>query len=69
MKPLLVLLGAFGILLLFTKILLGNFEFALSGRIAMSVMLAFTAVAHFAFARGMAMSYPALFRTKPELFI
>jgi uncharacterized membrane protein len=58
MKPLLVLLGAFGISLLVMKILQGNFEFALSGRIAMSVMLVFTAVAHFAFARGMAMMLP-----------
>jgi uncharacterized membrane protein len=58
MKPLIVLLGAFGISLLVTKILYGNFEFTLSGRMAMSVMLVFTAVAHFAFTRGMAMMLP-----------
>jgi len=66
MKPLIVLLGAFGIALLVTKILYGNFEFALSGRIAMSAMLVFTAVAHFAFTKGMVMMLPGFIPYKTE---
>ena len=66
MKPLIVLLSAFGISLLATKILHNNFEIALSGRIAMSVMLVFTAIAHFAFAKGMAMMLPGFIPYKTE---
>jgi uncharacterized membrane protein len=66
MKPLIVLLGAFGIALLVTKILYGNFEFALSGRIAMSAMLVFTAVVHFAFTKGMVMMLPGFIPYKTE---
>jgi len=58
MKPLIVLLSVFGISLLVTKMLYGNFEFALSGRIAMAAMLLFTAIAHFIFTKGMAMMLP-----------
>lgn len=67
MKPLIVLLAVFGIALLVTKIRYGNFEYALSGRIAMSVMLLFTAVAHFAFTRGMAMMLPDFIQYKTEV--
>jgi uncharacterized membrane protein len=66
MKPLLVLLSVFGISLLVTKIFRDNYEFALSGRIAMSVMLVFTAVAHFAFTKGMAMMLPDFIPYKTE---
>ncbi len=66
MKPLLVLLGVFVISLLATKLLYRNFEFALSGRIAMSVMLMFTAFAHFMFAKGMAMMLPNFIPYKTE---
>lgn len=58
MKPLIVLLSVFSISLLVMKMLYANFEFALSGRIAMSAMLLFTAVAHFVFTKGMAMMLP-----------
>ena len=58
MKPLIVLLSVFAISLLYTKILQGNYKLALSGRIAMSVMLGFTAVAHFVFTKSMAMMLP-----------
>jgi uncharacterized membrane protein len=58
MKPLIVLLSVFAVSLLMTKFVRGNFELALSGRIAMSAMLIFTAVAHFAFTKGMAMMLP-----------
>ena len=58
MKPLIVLLVSFLIALMGTKLALHNFDIALSGRIAMSTMLAFTAIAHFAFTRGMEMMIP-----------
>lgn len=67
MKPLIVLITAFTISLLVTKILRGNFEVALSGRIAMSVMLMFTAVAHFIFTKGMAMMLPDFIPNKIEI--
>ena len=58
MKPLIVLLSVFAISLLTIKIMSGNYEIASSGRIAMSVMLVFTAIAHFAFTKGMGMMLP-----------
>ncbi len=58
MKPLIVLLTVFAISLLTTSITLGHVAFALSGRIAMSAMLVFTAMAHFAFTKGMSMMLP-----------
>lgn len=66
MKPLIVLLGVFGISLLVTKIFRGSFEFALSGRMAMSAMLVFTAVGHFVFTEGMAMMLPDFIPYKTE---
>lgn len=67
MKPLIVLLVVFGLSLLVTKFIHGNFEFALSGRIAMSVMLVFTAIAHFAFTKGMAMMLPDFIPYKTQM--
>ncbi|MDX6182844.1 hypothetical protein SGQ44_11035 [Flavobacterium sp. Fl-77] len=67
MKPLLVLLSVFVLSLLVTKIGRGNFEFALSGRIAMAAMLAFTAIAHFVFTKGMAMMLPDFVPYKIQL--
>lgn len=66
MKPLIVLLSVFAVSLLTTKFVRGNFELALSGRIAMSAMLAFTAVAHFSFTKGMAMMLPDFIPFKTE---
>jgi uncharacterized membrane protein len=67
MKPLIVLLSVFAISLVATKIFRGNYEFALSGRIAMSAMLIFTAVAHFTFTKGMAMMLPDFIPYKIEI--
>jgi uncharacterized membrane protein len=67
MKPLIVLLTVFVISLITTKLLRGNLEYALSGRIAMSAMLLFTAVAHFLFTSGMAMMLPDFIPYKTEL--
>lgn len=66
MKPLIVLLSVFAVSLAVNKIFRGNYEFALSGRIAMSVMLLFTAIAHFVFTKGMAMMLPDFIPYKTE---
>ena len=58
MKPLIVLVVVFLISVITIKFVRGQYDFALSGRIAMSVMLLFTAVAHFAFTKGMSMMIP-----------
>jgi len=58
MKPLLVLLGAFLASLIILKLGFGEFDYSLSGRIAMSVMLLFTSIGHFAFSKGMILMMP-----------
>lgn|SRR5690606_4746981 len=58
MKPLFVLLGVFIACLLITKLIRGNYEIALSGRIALSAMLVFTAIGHFIFTKGMSLMMP-----------
>lgn len=67
MKPLIVLFSAFAIFLLVLKIFKGRYEFGLSGRIAMSAMLLFTAIAHFAFTKGMEMMLPSFIPYKTEV--
>lgn len=66
MKPLIVLLSVFVTSIFVTKLFRDNFEFALAGRIALSAMLAFTAVAHFVFTKGMAMMLPDFIPYKTE---
>ena len=58
MKPLIVLLVSFVVSLLIIKAVRGQYEFALSARIAMAIMLVFTSIAHFMFNKGMAMMMP-----------
>ncbi|EKF55149.1 membrane protein [Galbibacter marinus] len=58
MRPLFVLLGVFIACLLITKLIRGNYEIALSGRIALSAMLVFTAIGHFIFTKGMSLMMP-----------
>jgi len=67
MKPLIVLLSVFVLSLSITKICYHEFEIALSGRIAMSAMLVFSAIGHFAFTKGMAMMLPAFVPYKKEM--
>ncbi|OHT45200.1 DoxX family protein [Flavobacterium tructae] len=55
METLIVLLGVFVITLLFIKLISKKIEIFQSARIAMAVMLVFTAVSHFVFTKGMAM--------------
>lgn len=58
MMVLFLLLGAFLIALILLKLIKGNWNFPLSGCIAMSVMLLFTALGHFLFPKGMEMMIP-----------
>lgn len=67
MKPLIVLLVVFGLSILATGIFGGGIDVSLSGRIAMSVMLLFTAMGHFKFTRGMAMMLPGFIPFKTAM--
>lgn len=67
MKPLFVLLGAFVIALFATKLFTSTYDYPLAGRIAMSVMLLFTAASHFIFTKGMAMMVPGFVPYKTEM--
>lgn len=67
MKPLIVLIIAFGLSVLVIKLTTHKYRFLLSGRIAMSVMLVFTAVGHFMFTKGMALMIPGFIPFKTEM--
>ena len=58
MKPLIVLIVSFTISILAIKIIKKEYDFALSARIAMAIMLVFTAIGHFVFTKGMTMMIP-----------
>lgn len=58
MKPLIVLLSSFVIAIFAVKIITKEYDFALSARIAISVMLCFTALGHFIYTKGMSMMIP-----------
>lgn len=67
MKPLVVLLSAWILALVIQKITYGTWEYARSGRIAMSVMLIFTALGHFVYSEGMTMMLPDFVPFKPAI--
>jgi Predicted membrane protein len=67
MKPLIVLIAVFCLSLLTIKIIRGEYEFALSGRIALSAMLVFSAIGHFAFTKGMSLMIPEFIPFKTEI--
>ncbi len=67
MKPLIVLLSVFVVALLAIKIFRGVFNYRLAGRIALSSMLLFTAIGHFAFTKGMVMMLPPFIPFKYEV--
>ena len=67
MKPLIVLLVSFALALIATKLIRNDFDIALSARIAMSIMLVFTAIAHFAYTKGMVMMMPGFIPYKKEI--
>ncbi|WP_369828756.1 hypothetical protein [Flavobacterium sp. 1] len=50
-----------------TRILNHSYDLRLSARIAMFLMLLFTAVGHFIYVKGMAMMIPDILRAKTEL--
>ena len=58
MKPLFVLLITFIISLLVIYLGTGLMAFSISGKVAMSVMLLFTAYGHFVFSKGMTLMIP-----------
>ena len=64
MKLLSVLFGASVFALIGAKIFQGDWNFLLSGNIAMAVFIIFTGVSHFKFQKGMAMMIPELFPAK-----
>ena len=68
MKPLIVLLLSFAISLFVIRIIKREYNFSLSARIAMSIMLLFTAIGHFAFTKGMSMMIPKFIPLK-EIFV
>ncbi|SNR63348.1 DoxX family protein [Hymenobacter mucosus] len=64
MKPLLVLLVSFGVLVGGTHLFQGQADFVLAGNGAMAAMLAFTAIGHFAFTQGMMRMLPEFLPAK-----
>ena len=67
MKPLIVLLLSFTISAFVIKMIKKEFDIALSARIAMSIMLVFTAIGHFVFTKGMSMMIPNFMPYKDAL--
>jgi uncharacterized membrane protein len=58
MKPLILLSGSFFVSLIILKFLFHVSDYSVSGRIAMSIMLAFTSIGHFLFTEGMSQMIP-----------
>ena len=58
MKPFYILIAVFVVSLIVTKLLNSNFDYYLSGKIALSVMLLFTSIGHFKFTKGMSLMLP-----------
>lgn len=69
MKPLIILISSFVLCLLVIKYTKGSIETAFSGRIAMSVMLMFTAIGHFMFTKGMSLMLPESIPYRTELVL
>ena len=67
MKPLIVLLISFAISVFTLRVIQKQYDVALSARIALSAMLVFTALAHFAFTKGMTMMMPDFVPYKKQL--
>jgi len=67
MKPLIVLGVTFAITLLAAKIFNHNWNFIFAGNAAMSCMLFFTAIGHFAYSKGMAMMIPGIIPFKTAI--
>jgi uncharacterized membrane protein len=66
MKPLIVLIATFCIGLLVTAIT-GDCNISLSAQIAIAVMMAFTAIGHFMYTKGMVLMLPAFIPFKKQV--
>ena len=69
MKPLIVLIIIFCIAIPATKIFYHNWNWIFAGNAAMSCMLLFTAIGHFAYSKGMAMMIPGFIPFKKEVIL
>jgi len=69
MKPLIVLVGTFIVSTLILKVFKSSWELQLAGRIAMSCMLVFTAIGHFAFIQGMEGMVPSFIPFKKAVVL
>ncbi|TRX57608.1 hypothetical protein FNH22_15835 [Fulvivirga sp. M361] len=69
MKPLFVLIGTFILSIVIIKLATHRIDYQLSGRIAMSSMLLFTAIGHFTFTKGMAAMVPDFLPLKSEIVL
>ncbi len=58
MKPLIVLIATFLLVLAGSKVFYADWKLLFAGNVAMSVMLVFTSVGHFVFPDGMALMIP-----------
>lgn len=67
MKPLIVLISSFLIGLIVIKLIRKKFDWKLAGRIAMAIMLSFTAIGHFVFTDGMIAMIPEIIPFKREV--
>lgn len=67
MAPLLVLLTTFVIAVFALKIIHKEYHIPLAARIAMSVMLLFTSIGHFAYTHGMTMMMPDFIPFKTQM--
>ena len=67
MKPLIVLLATFAIALLAMRIFDHGWNFVFAGNAAMSMMLLFTAIGHFAYSKGMSMMLPRIIPFKKAI--
>lgn len=67
MKPLIVLILVFLVSIFTLKFLTNQYDMPMAARIAMCVMLCFTAIAHFVFTKGMVMMLPEKIPFRTEL--
>jgi uncharacterized membrane protein len=67
MKPFFALITVFVIAIIVTRLTYGHPQWETAGRVALSVMLIFTAIGHFAFKKGMEMMIPPAIPFKSAL--
>jgi len=67
MKPFLLLISTFILFSIISKLSTAHWNLALGGNLSMCLMLCFTAIGHFVFAKGMAMIIPPFIPFKRTL--